>query len=830
VPISSRLKIRPPQDATAIHEVTPSELHLSGGLNRPTRLDAVFLVDWDRNRYENADGAYSAAELWCQQRSYVTHQLNDTYKLRGRIHAVSRTLWEGKPAIAITAFCKLQALNETYAAYKPGSETYYAFTRRCGPVAISQVRLYPGVHFTGGAKNTWYPDAANASAWLSTSYLSAAGYSDTLAANINNSVTEIKLSTSNKAFPQSGFVSINSEWIEYNGYTWNQADGYYWLNNCNRGRLGTTAAAHLAADTCYARIPCRVHDLSPFYVEGYDGSAWFAIENSNYEPNYEENSFAFKGDPLAMARQDGAGAGTPDAYTQIRASYDVNDEEDAGGTQLLLSDCITDILKITQADLGPGFLPTAPETCTASASLSPDIPLTRFVVERPVTVWAAITTALGDLGLNKGAENDVILVRYNSETDALELKSIGQAATPDRRYSGEQGWTQTVALDDVRSAIIARYTGQERENLISSDRMQHTVATDTSLGGDFTREPFVHHKINNAWYGHASAIYYNGASVETLVPYARRLTQNYEANAGNANLMTDNEVNTGFAMSWETQPADATQLYAWFPGASSTAPDLVWLERIVLNLDIKGESASGTANMLDLQVQGYDTFTGNFTGAPTTGTAFNLGPQSRIVYTPGTWDSTEPVTVEIVLPSPVLCRAIGLYFRDMLVFPDGELHSTNSYDGRFGFKINDIAAYGIPYRTQVMKTKATYATTDSGTVTAPDTHLKLVDASMGQHLVGTIELGAATHKTAANYAWLQLIQNFSVPERRTCTIISEGIGDTTGGGVPVVGETAQFSDGTAGIIEGFEYSEVGGRRSLTLQTVNYNAALFGSAI
>jgi hypothetical protein len=843
VALSAVLTVYPPQSATAAHRVTPEMVEISGVKNRPGRLESTFLVDWDRLQHEDAEAAYVAAELWCQQRAYVVYRENDTYLFRGRIHSVTRTLIEGKPAVTIVALDKLQVLNETYSSFSG----YYSFTRRGGATALSAVRLWPGYDYDAAvttSKRTWYPDPAS-DAWLSTTYLDALSYKDTLAANINSSATEIKLSTSNKFFPPSGFVSIDSEWIQYNGYTWNQADGYWYLNNCRRaepGILGTTAAAHLAAATVYPRIPKRIHDLSSILIEGdpdttYTAADAEAIENANYEPNYEENSFTFNlEDPLNLGKRSAAAS---TAYGSLWATYSVCDEDNGDATALYLgADVITDLLEATTGNLGPGFAPTAPETCTANVTISPDIPITHFTVSKPEPVMNSLQRLLGDLGLNKGGDNDTIVHRYNPNADTLDVFTVAQkaASTADRRYHGEKGYTYEVNLDEVRNALIGWYTNAQNQNLVGPDRIWHPIAQVD--GGGVPTSPVVTQKWNTAaaahtWENH-SAGSFAGDLVDLFYPEPHRLVHLLEPDESQPSLMTDNSADTGFGI-WWTAAADAVDevLYFWNPGATPWSANAEWLERVVLNLDLEGESESASKRLIDLTVYALLTFShsqANYesaTGAAPTVTLGDLGPKSRIIYGPGKMDyQTQGTQIEITVPAPVLCYGFAVKINQPL-----KATASGDHAGKYGIAINEAAAYSMPHKTQVLKSKATYATTDSNTVTAPNTHAKLSDANMGQYLVGLLSLGPATRQTALNLLFLQLLQNWMQVERHTYTIESTGIADGEGGGIPMPGETAYFaSTQKTGVVEAYTYSVMRGRRSLTINATNYSGTLFGAAI
>lgn len=92
-------------------------------------------------------------------------------------------------------------------------------------------------------ENIWYYGSLNRSAWLATQYkqypLAVTSVQNTyIASAIDSSVTTIPVINA-RAYPVSGTVLIDSEYITYTGVIGNN------LTGCTRGALGTTAASHV---------------------------------------------------------------------------------------------------------------------------------------------------------------------------------------------------------------------------------------------------------------------------------------------------------------------------------------------------------------------------------------------------------------------------------------------------------------------------------------------------------------------------------------------------------------------------------------------------------
>jgi hypothetical protein len=94
-------------------------------------------------------------------------------------------------------------------------------------------------------------------------YYSSAGSVHKLTKDVSLVDTTLQLEKVNPDFPMSGFVVIGTEWIYYDGYT--RASGYYVINNCVRGVLGTTTAKHYIDDVADFKL-CK--ELAPDW--GYE--------------------------------------------------------------------------------------------------------------------------------------------------------------------------------------------------------------------------------------------------------------------------------------------------------------------------------------------------------------------------------------------------------------------------------------------------------------------------------------------------------------------------------------------------------------------------------
>lgn len=828
--IAAKLTITSPQDSTSEVTVATSYLKIDAQMDYPSTLTAVFDVDWET--YQNEDDSDSPIQM----RAYVEYRENSVYKFRGRIHTIERMIVGGVPQITITALDMLEELNEVMAVYMPSSTPYYVWSRETPALAISNQTLKAGYAYEG-YRHVWYPEfpvfatdaTANSGPWLSR----AVSSTTTLGANITDVATEIKAGTSNAGFPPSGFASIqndagtNHEWFQYNGYTYNQSDGYWYFNNCVRGRLGSTAVAHTAPQTIYSRISKRIHYSQAPRIQGNTGTVWETIPDSKYKINMEDGSISFSQDPLTMR-------GTTDAsgtvYTAIRMTYSVYDEED-GTNQLKLSEVLSDLFGVEVDYLGPStHLPANP---TLDASLTPDPIISRLVVDKPMLLGEFLRNLLSEMITSKsGTPQDAIGMWYDPETNKWCIKTLAQsasAATADRTYDSEQGRYEEVSIDEVYSAVVVRYTTSDDFNLLAQKRMWHPKSYDASWPrmyqineGDFARHE-------------STTLIHGGYHASNL---GLRLTEGSGGyrNAGQDNkyMWLDNNAVTGAGLMWNSSPSAQVVLYAWFPGTlaggseSATAPDLFYIDTVTIALRLVGTSAAYPDNLRGT-VYAYETFTGATSANDTlagaggsAGTPKEISSQLRFEHTPGNLNQTGFTRTVNGLNVPA--RAIGIQL-------DEALEITEMAGGTvYGLMILDIYVSGTQYREAIVKLTDAYST-GSPDVVAPNSYDKLVDASIGNHRTLVIDVGPATREVALNLGWLQLLTSLALSQARTYTI--ESVGMDSGGGAPVLGETLAFSDGFYGICDSYSYEVVGqdgGRRTLTMRCVNYNTTLFGAGV
>ncbi|HYE70507.1 MAG TPA: hypothetical protein VD932_03185 [Aquabacterium sp.] len=801
------LRVYPPS-STSYWRTEALSLEIERAAGFPAQLSALVRSRWELHD----DDDDSANPL--QRGAYLEYWEGTTCLFRGKIKRVARTLAEGEPAVSITALDKLQVLNETYAIYDDGTTAHYAWSRQTPPLALSNVTLKAGHDYGDGLRYVWWPNTSS-TAWLdgNTTTLGEAMASGASPA----SGSRLKMAQTHGGLPPAGFVVIGTEWIEYNGYAWDPADQYWYLHGIRRGALGSTAAAHLAGVTVTSKLSKRIDPRGRIKLEGDNAGSWELIQlRNNCQPQWESGAFAFNEDPLNL-RADEVD------YAAIRAGYSVFDED--GGGELLLSTLLRDVLSADPADGGPGFGGAFTDNATLgdmATLIDPDPVLTRVVVPKMTTCMAFIKGLLEEIGLARGEASDAVALYYDAAADEIGVRSVSQAVTADRSYFGEAQRLEEVSVEGLHSAVLVEYLQGQERNLVAPERCWHTAVGTGGAGGTAGGAvPYGYLKIGGVWKP--------AGGLTLLYPDAFNIQQNAVAGEP-TNTLTDNDSTSGIALLWDAEQAAGTHFFAWFPGSSNTAPDSFFITKIVAVFDMEGAGAGvsgGAVNDVDFEFQVHESFTGSKTSsAPTAGTAKPLSNQAVVQYTGGTIAAGTLVTVQadnLWVPG----RAVSLKINGYLDDPDCSLGGSGAggaNGGRYGFKLLELAVYGVQVRHELVHLTGTYNSADTKTLVYAAGASKLLDVHMGQFDVGRLSIGPATREVARNMGWIALLQSLAQSTSRTYVIGSAALDRE---GIAEVGETVSFSDGYSGVADSVTYSAAGGRRQLTIRAVDFRSAVTG---
>lgn len=789
--VSCILRIYPPNRATQPVEVYAANIHIEAQAQYPAVLVASFIPDnkdWELFRDE------TNTNTPVQTRAVVEYIEDGRRLFFGSLWSVRRDF--AAKVVTITAFDKLQVLNETYAIYDDGADLHYNFAITSPLLAITRVEMKAGYDYGYGFRDVWFPIFSDTDAWLSTTNSPSTTLGSAMASGASPaSGSRLKLGTAHSGLLPAGFVSIDSEWIQYNGHAYDQTDGFWYIHDIQRGALGSTAAAHSAGATVYGRILKRIFFRGPLRMEGYTGTAYEIIKREQYKVNYEEGHFAFSSDPLKLR--------TGSDYTSIFGTYPVYDEE--GGGAVDLADWINDLL-VTDPDAGgPGFDAAYTDTCTPNISFANPITVTRIQIDKPTFVLDAIRDVASQLGLAKGTDQDALIWYYESNADEATFKTVAQNTTPDRLYTKEVRIDEEVNLENPKSAVLVRYESGSDFNLIGARRIWHPQA--------YLDDPPTYPRIGQL----AGGAWGIGTDIAATYPHASNAT--YEAitggPAGTIQLLLDNDATTGWGLFYDSDPGAGVYLYGWFPGVDEVTPDLYWLDKVSITFDVSGYTVDPA--YFSVTVYYYDTFTGSSTTTPPTpGTAKPISERMTLEYTPGALNNPT-VTITAGPDLFIQARAIGIKV-------DGFLKDVDNGD-LFCIKVKDIYASGKMVNHELVKLVSSYTSGSFDELVAPLSTAKLRNALMGQHIGDMLDVGPATREVALNLAWLYLLQSLIMSQIREYHINTE---EGLLAGVPIISETLGMSDGFEGVCDYFLYVNDGGNRSLTVRLINYLTEVLGS--
>jgi len=594
--VSAELYITPPMSTSpwVIEEANPD---IERQIGFPATLDVALTQFGDLTALENEPSNPG------QMRAYIDLVDNGVHEFRGRVHGVTRGISsEGEVLLKLNCFDKMKVLDETYAiTYDAANnpQRVWALESPTEEVGNPSARflIRPGYDYGEGFRFVYWPDPGSP-AWLST----GASPSSALGENITDATHPpsggpLKLGTSHNGLLPKGFLSIDTEWIEYNGLTF---DGTNWnAQNIRRGALDTTATSHTMPKTAYCRICKRTDPNTRIVMEGdRSTSQWEVLAYPQSDANIEDGSFPWGQDPLKL-RADAV-------YTHIAATYRCYAEEAAGvwpTGALKLSDVLKMLLIVNPDHGGPGFgfgiTQWLPETCQVVVNIEPNIKLARVVCETPMSVMAFIQRLLFEIGLAKGDGVDAISMWYDSATDTMHVESLAQrdltVEEPHRRYRDAQRRDEDADLSSVGSAVLVSYEQGGAINLLSSDRCWHTPLGDGS-------EPFGIHirsgKYHQAHYADAKPGPYNATKC-----YG---TDGAGTTSTTVQLLFDRDGSSAFGLFWTDWPGAGVRLYCWFPGADDTHPDTFFIEGCELTLSVIGTNTN--SHPFDVTVYAYEDF------------------------------------------------------------------------------------------------------------------------------------------------------------------------------------------------------------------------------
>ena len=214
----------------------------------------------DTNYYKNSESLISIQAFFGTDAQSASSLLDETtswttdHKLSGIAYVALRFKWNqdafnGLPEVRVTLKGKkiydprLDTTKGGSGSHRQDTASTWAYSANSSLILLDYLRngRY-GKGLPNDAFETNYDTFKTSANTCETQVTPYTGVSNTLSANINNSVTSIGL-TDASSFPTSGTIQIASEKITYTGKSTNT------LTGCVRGALSTTAVSHLSGVT-----------------------------------------------------------------------------------------------------------------------------------------------------------------------------------------------------------------------------------------------------------------------------------------------------------------------------------------------------------------------------------------------------------------------------------------------------------------------------------------------------------------------------------------------------------------------------------------------------
>lgn len=748
-------------DGNTSRYVAPTTVRFEGSMGEPATFSMLFEVDWDVFVDE------TDVTNVCQVNSLVEFTRGSQTRT---FFIISRNLIqteEGALSIEVACVDPIGKLNATVASVDGNP----LFTMTSPTLDIDEVALTEIDADMGDVQWRFYP-ARGTDPWLPHNLSN----SSTLSGNIANDATTIVLSTDHAGISPIGYVQIENEWIQYDGYDFGEADPYYRLKSCTRGALGSTPATHTGTTVVHQRISQRIHPAKAVLVEGYnvDDADWEYLSADTFAVQVEEGSIDFN--------YDVSDYGDP-KWNAFRATYAVFDEDDAD--TVLLSDVFSGVLQETIINGGP-------EVLSANLDLAglEEIRLTRVRVEDPTNTMDFMTNLLDEIGLAKGSDEDFIGLWFNHTDYKVTCKPITQLSTPDYIFTHMTHMEREISLEDLYGAVLVEYEAGYNDNLVTYNRMWHLEVGD----------PAGENSVNVAHIVYSDDLYTNFAD-----------TWKETGGAGHNNYterLSDGQPDTGWGLHFQDNPGSGVDgLWCYFsnPATSYT------VDSIKIICDFRKNS--GDNDPIHFKVMGVEVFdiadpSGSTGIVDISGNLVKLFEKDK--------NTMGFPTVELEATD------IGIALQGIVLRWEGLPH-TSSQNNRYCM-VREIRVYGHKTKTVLVSLTDNVAL-GSKFMYAPLSYAKLFDDKLGQPRVKHLKIGGSTYNAAISLGRLQLLQSLLYDQTRVY-VNNQPFTD-----IPELGKTVRMYDETTGesyegvvLSEEFTYG-AGESETLTLRILDFTAGL-----
>jgi len=756
--MANTIKMTSP-DGTASKNVKPTTINYDGTIGETSNFSMKFEVDWDVFVDE------TDVDNVCQVNSLVEWTRGSQTRT---FFVLSRELIQtanGAKYINVACVDPLGKLNKTIASIDGNP----FFTKSSPPLDIDKAELVEIDADMGDVKWRFYPVRGN-TAWLHHNLSN----SSTLSATINDSDTTIILSDEHSGIAPIGYVQIDDEWIQYDGYDFGEttADSEYRIKNCFRGALSSIAATHTGTTIVYQRISQRIHPAKAILVEGSGTNDWEYLDAETFAVQVEEGAIDFNYDVSAY--------GNP-KWNAFRATYAVFDENHANTVKL--SDIFSSTLMETVANGGPAI---------NSSSLDfdglEDIRLTRVKIDKLTNTYDFMTNLLDEIGLMKGSDQDYIGLWYNHTDKLYTCKPIEQLSTPDYYFSNMTHVEREISLEDLYSAVMVEYEAGYNDNLVTYDRMWHPQVGESC-----------------------------GSNSETVahIRYSDDLYQNFAstwidtAGAGHNNFtdrLIDGQPDTGWGLAFTSNPGSGVNgLWCYFSNPATAYT----VDSIKVVCDFRRNS--GNTDPIHFKVMGVENFD-IVDPSGSTGIVDISGNLVKLFEKDKNTMGFPVVEME--------ATKIGQELEGIVLRWEG-LPTGDSASDRYCM-VRELKVLGHKTKTVLVSLTDDW-TLGSKFMYTRLSYPKLLDANLGQPRVKTLKIGASTYNAAISLGRLQLLQTLLYDQTRLYTN-NKSFTD-----IPELGKTVTMRDNDGdytGVVLAEEYSYGNGEsETLNLRVIDFSAGL-----
>lgn len=401
--VNATITITSPTGANSVM-ITPTVARIMGSTQEPARL--YCMLEYGFSWYSDDDDPTNAV----QANATVVVARNGVQIFDGYIPN-KRLIEASEQIIEFEALDNMAKLRKTVASISGEP----LFTQTTPFVKITEHILKQAAPL-GDTLFPFYPEASDTDPWIPSASSNQTELFVSGGGSLGAAETTIVAQPQQKGFPPLGFIRIDTEWIQYDGYDTFSGSTRYRFKNCVRGSLGTTAATHADGSTIFLREMQGLHPAIAIFVEAFNTitSGWEPIDTNLYTVAPDDGRFDFTIDILNFVT-------TEKNYNNVRASFGVFDEDNVDVVDL--KSIIDSVLTETVANLGPGLVDGVD---LAVAAVLTNIKITRVQLTETENTLAFVKNLIDEIGLNSDPDDDSIGIYWHQADGEMRVEPIRQ--------------------------------------------------------------------------------------------------------------------------------------------------------------------------------------------------------------------------------------------------------------------------------------------------------------------------------------------------------------------------------------------------------------------